>query len=249
MQRSSSYPSLTELNNPLPEGYYGGRLFGALLPPLAVLVMGGLLALLALRYVSPQLVAAGERLFPTARLNKLAQPALPAPKTQLAPLFTSQVRHWEPQILAWAQEWSLDPNLVATVMQIESCGDPGARSSSGAMGLFQVMPFHFIGDEDSYDPQVNAKRGVGFLRQAFDARGGAAREVLASYNAGIAGASQPEAQWPAETQRYAYWGSGIYADALQGKKDSQTLQEWLNAGGAHLCQQAEDRMGLDPSQD
>src|SRR5690606_6122711 len=41
----------------------------------------------------------------------------------LTPLFTPQVMRWEAHILRWAAEHGLDPNLVATVMQIESCGD------------------------------------------------------------------------------------------------------------------------------
>ena len=252
MQRSANYTSLTVLNNPVPDGYYGGRLFGALVPPLTVLVVGGLLALLALRFVTPGVVAAGERLFPSALLAQSVKPktspAHPSTNPQLASFFTPEVRYWEPQIMAWAKEWSVDPNLIATVMQIESCGDPQARSTSGAMGLFQVMPFHFTAEEDSYDPQVNAKRGLDYLRQALNARDGQARGALASYNAGITGASLPEEQWPAETQRYAYWGGGIYAEAQQGNAESPTLQEWLNAGGAHLCQQANLRLGLNVSQ-
>ena len=37
----------------------------------------------------------------------------------------------------------LDPDIIATIIQIESCGNPAARSTAGAQGLFQVMPFHF----------------------------------------------------------------------------------------------------------
>jgi len=244
MQRSTSYSSLSLLNSPPPEGYYGDCLFGALLPPLTVLVVGGLLALLAFRFVSPGLVAAGEKPFPTGKLAQPDNPATSPPGSQLAPFFTPEVRYWEPYIMTWAKEWSLDPNLIATVMQIESCGNPQATSPSGAMGLFQVMPFHFTEKEDSYDPQVNATRGLDYLHQAFYARGGQVRGVLASYNAGISGASLPEDQWPDQTRRYAGWGSGIYADAQQGHTKSPTLQQWLIAGGIYLCQQANSQLGL-----
>jgi hypothetical protein len=50
--------------------------------------------------------------------------------------------------------------------------------------------------------------------------------------------------WPNETQRYFRWGSGIYADASTGNDTSETLQQWLAAGGASLCQQAASRLGL-----
>ncbi|HUM70405.1 MAG TPA: transglycosylase SLT domain-containing protein, partial [Chloroflexota bacterium] len=81
----------------------------------------------------------------------------------IAPLFTREVQHWTPQIMAWAAEHGLDPNMVATVMQIESCGDPAALSIAGAQGLFQVMPFHFQPGENAFDPDMNAFRGMSFL--------------------------------------------------------------------------------------
>jgi hypothetical protein len=165
---------------------------------------------------------------------------------KLARLFTPEVRYWEREILAWAKANQLDPNLVATVMQIESCGDPKATSSAGASGLFQVMPFHFKTGENAYDPDTNAKRGLAYLARALDARSGDARLALASYNAGITGGGRPEDQWPAETKRYAYWGEGIYSDASDGKKRSERLDEWLNAGGASLCNQARKRLGINP---
>ena len=37
-------------------------------------------------------------------------------------LFTPEVQYWGEEILAWSETYQLDPNLVATVMQIESCG-------------------------------------------------------------------------------------------------------------------------------
>ncbi|MEO0565911.1 MAG: lytic transglycosylase domain-containing protein, partial [Chloroflexota bacterium] len=85
------------------------------------------------------------------------------PVTSLAPLFTPEVTHWGPQIEAWATIYELEPNLLATVMQIESCGHPTVNSSAGAQGLFQVMPFHFADDEDMLDPDTNAKRGAAHL--------------------------------------------------------------------------------------
>ncbi|MBI3361154.1 MAG: hypothetical protein HY023_08590, partial [Chloroflexi bacterium] len=41
----------------------------------------------------------------------------------LSPLFTPEVRHWEKDIVKWSAAYGIDPNLVATVMQIESCGN------------------------------------------------------------------------------------------------------------------------------
>jgi soluble lytic murein transglycosylase-like protein len=132
----------------------------------------------------------------------------------------------------------LDPNLVATVMQIESCGNPHAVSRSGAQGLFQVMPFHFAGGEDMQDPETNARRGLVYLAESLLQSKGDIRRALAGYNGGHGVIGWDPSQWSAETQRYAYWGDGIFADAARGRKESPRLQEWLAAGGAGLCADA-----------
>ncbi len=162
----------------------------------------------------------------------------------LAPLFTPEVHHWAPKIVRWAQQYDLDPNLVATVMQIESCGDPQATSTAGARGLFQVMPFHFAPGEDPYQPGVNARRGLGYLRRALRKAKGDVALALAMYNGGPGVLALPPTRWPAETQRYVAWGTGIYADAQKGRAESPTLQRWLAAGGRSLCRRARGRLGL-----
>ena len=159
----------------------------------------------------------------------------------LAPLFTPEIHFWGDQIVNWANQTGLDPNLVATIMQIESCGDPRARSSVGAAGLFQVMPYHFEWGENPYAPNTNALRGLDYLKQSMDAANGDYRLAFAGYNGGIGVIPKAEAAWAEETIRYVYWGSGIYADALQGASSSARLDEWLEHGGASLCAQARQR--------
>ena len=53
--------------------------------------------------------------------------------------------------------------------------------------------------------------------------------ALAGYNGGIGVIGRSESTWPAETIRYAYWGSGIYADAAPNASESSRLNEWLAA--------------------
>jgi hypothetical protein len=153
----------------------------------------------------------------------------------LSPVFTPQVRAWELHILGWAGEHGLDPNLVATVMQIESCGNPRAVSRSGAQGLFQVMPFHFSTGEDMQDPETNARRGLAYLAESLLQSDGDVRRALAGYNGGHGVIGMDPSQWPSETLRYAYWGEGIFADAAGGRTESPRLEEWLAAGGKALC--------------
>jgi len=162
----------------------------------------------------------------------------PADDAAIAAVFSPSVRAWEPEIIGWSEEFGLDPNLAATVMQIESCGNPSAVSRAGAQGLFQVMPFHFSDGEDMQAPAVNARRGLEYLAGALLKSEGDIRRALAGYNGGHGVIDWNPSQWSAETKRYAYWGEGIYADAAAGRSSSPRLEEWLAAGGASLCEQA-----------
>ena len=162
----------------------------------------------------------------------------------IAPLFTPEIQHWQREIVQWSAEHNLDPNAVATIMQIESCGDPQAVSVAGARGLFQVMPFHFTGSENMLDPDTNAFRGLNFLNEQLRYTGGDMLLSFAGYNGGYAASGGDYANWPNETQRYYQWAKGIYADAQAGASRSDTLEAWLDAGGRPGCQRAASRLGL-----
>jgi soluble lytic murein transglycosylase-like protein len=181
--------------------------------------------------------------------EEAAPPAVPmpvAPTVQgaISPVFSPEVRHWEPQILAWSAEFGLDPNLAAIIMQIESCGDPQAVSGAGAQGLFQVMPFHFAAGEDSLNPDNNARRGLNYFVERLGQTNGDIGRAFAGYNGGHVAAGSSWDNWAHETQRYYVWSTGIYNDIQQGLADSPTLQQWMQAGGASLCRQAAQRLGL-----
>lgn len=159
----------------------------------------------------------------------------------LSPAFDPAVRRWEPDILTWSAEYDLAPNLVATIMQVESCGDPDVVSSAGAVGLFQVMPFHFAAGEDMADPQTNARRGLAFFADSLARAEGDRLKALAAYNGGQRLIGLPSTYWPAETLAYTTWGEGIYTDVSNGLNPSPTLERWLGAGGASLCRQAAEQ--------
>jgi soluble lytic murein transglycosylase-like protein len=201
------------------------RLLGARL-----LIRVGLI--LALLLIAVQLVLIGIRFLNAASPSvKVVEKPLP----QISTLFTPEVRFWSPLINAWARAYKIDPNLIATVIQIESCGDPQAVSSSGAQGLFQVMPLHFKEGENMLDALINGKRGMEYLARALDLAGGDPGLALAGYNGGHSVIAKGWANWSAETRRYYKWGSGIYNDVMQGHAESPTLQEWLKVGGKALC--------------
>jgi len=199
-----------------------------LFPPLAVLVIGILLVFFL----------SGLNTSARADIGLAFAGGQYADHPGISPLFTPEIHFWGNKIMKWASQTELDPNLIATVMQIESCGDPRATSSAGAMGLFQVMPYHFENGENAYYPDTNALRGLGYLKKSLDTANGDFRLAFAGYNGGIGVISRAESSWANETIRYAYWGSGIYADALQGASKSARLDEWLGRGGASLCAQA-----------
>lgn len=157
---------------------------------------------------------------------------------RLSPVFTPEVQRWSAQIFGWARKHGLPANLIATVMQIESCGHPTVSSSAGALGLFQVMPFHFGVAEDPFDPNTNAARGLAYLSRALDLANGDQSLALAGYNGGHSVMGLSESEWPTETIRYATWGRGLMEDIASGRSSSPVLAQWLNAGGHSLCLRA-----------
>lgn len=215
-----------------------GCLSGFLLPPLAALVVGLSLGWFAVR---ADVFAAPSQ--STASVSSTIAPLAVKRTDGIAGLFTPEIQWWGEKIVRWAGQFGLDPNLAATVMQIESCGDPRALSSAGAMGLFQVMPFHFDATDDPFDPDTNAARGLAYLRRSLDAAGGNPGLALAGYNGGIGVIHRGQSTWAAETQSYLYWGSGIYRDAQAGLGQSARLEEWRSRGGG-LCSRARQRLGL-----
>lgn len=213
------------------------------LPPLAAILIAGLVAIIALKSpLSPSALPINNS---TMVLQNSAVPANPAGSSgAISPIFTKEVQHWGKDIVRWANAAGVDPNLAATVMQIESCGDPRATSRSGATSLFQVMPFHFKLGENPYDPETNALRGMNYLSRSLQAGGGNARLALAGYNGGIGVIARSEWAWPSETKRYVLYGAPIYEDARNGAASSASLTEWYQKYGAGLCRQAAQRLGI-----
>jgi soluble lytic murein transglycosylase-like protein len=220
-------------------------------PPAAVLIVSVFLATFAWR--QPALVpAAAAASNPSGIQSAEAAPQNTDPNvTQnqpaasgISPIFRPEVQYWGQSIVKWSASHNLDPNLAAVVMQIESCGDPRATSRSGAMGLFQVMPFHFHTSDSPYDPDTNAARGLAYLARSLATAGGDARLAMAGYNGGIGVISRREWTWSAQTKRYVQYGAPIYDDARSGATSSSALNEWYNNYGASLCRQASQRLGL-----
>lgn len=180
--------------------------------------------------------------------NPIAEaPPSPTPNWPLAvsPVFTPEVQYWHDDILRWAVAYGIPPNLIATLMQIESCGNPNVQSSAGATGLFQVMPFHFAEGENPFDPDTNAMRGLTYFLNGLAIADGDVGRAFAGYNGGHGIIHNLPTYWPLETQYYQYWGGGIYTDAEAGLIEGPTLRAWLESGGASLCALAAAELGLE----
>jgi soluble lytic murein transglycosylase-like protein len=110
--------------------------------------------------------------------------------------FPSSILQWCTWIEKYSQEYQLDPTLVAAVILQESGGSPDAYSSSGAVGLMQVMPRDGLaasfmcsqgpcfssrpGMQDLFEPEFNIAFGTGMLAGLVQ-RHGDIREALRAY--------------------------------------------------------------------
>jgi soluble lytic murein transglycosylase-like protein len=89
-----------------------------------------------------------------------------------------------PQINAAAAKYGVPASLIASTIQAESSGNPGAVSSEGAIGLMQLMPSTAVDlGVDPTDPGQNIDGGTRYLSQMF-AQFGSWDAALAAYNAG-----------------------------------------------------------------
>jgi soluble lytic murein transglycosylase-like protein len=85
-----------------------------------------------------------------------------------------------------AAEHSLPPELLHSVIQVESNYNPGAVSPKGAQGLMQLMPdtARRFGVPNSFDPVENIQGGAKYLKYLLELYKGDYPRALAAYNAG-----------------------------------------------------------------
>jgi len=101
---------------------------------------------------------------------------------------------YETIVRTHARNYDLQPALLAAVIYQESKFRTDARSSSGAIGLMQLLPDTARGIalrtggtrfqvDDLYDPDINVRYGCWYLRHLLR-KYGDEKTALAAYNAG-----------------------------------------------------------------
>lgn len=100
---------------------------------------------------------------------------------------------YETEIKLYADEYDVDPVLVASMINVESRFSPKKVSHKGAIGLMQLMPS--TAEEiakklnrtyyDLFDPATNIEFGCYYLKYLTTQVGSELTVLLASYNAGF----------------------------------------------------------------
>ena len=96
-----------------------------------------------------------------------------------------QVRRWAPAICQASQSTGVPAPYIAAIMTQESHGNPGLRSSAGAIGLMQLMPATARGlGVNPYNSSQNILGGARYLGQLLGTFKGNLKLAFAAYNAG-----------------------------------------------------------------
>lgn len=165
-------------------------------------VTGILLVFLITRWIAaPDVVvqAATESIPSSQAEEAVPVPASGAaqPECSLSTSYPDSIRQWCGLIEQSAEQYGLEPGLIAAVMLQESGGNPQAYSHSGAVGLLQVMPRDGLAAsficasgapcfanrpsmDELFDPAFNIDYGARMLA-GLVAKRGSLREALYAY--------------------------------------------------------------------
>ena len=133
---------------------------------------------------------------------------------------------YEHVIRGHAENYELDPALLAAVIYRESKFESDAVSRSGAIGLMQLLPETARGIaintggerfvvSDLYDPEINVRYGAFYLRRLLRKYDDDERLALAAYNAGQANVDR----WRDSGEGIAFGETREYVDDVMELRD------------------------------
>lgn len=158
--------------------------------------------------------------------------------------WTAEGHKYEKEITKASEATGVPPNLIAAMIQVESSGNPNAKSHKGASGLMQLMPDTAaeLGVKDVNDPAENIMAGATYMAKMLERFNGDTRLALAAYNAGPGNVKKYNGVPPfEETQKYVskilgnFANAESYYDAGQGVIDESR----------GMLQQTDPREGID----
>jgi soluble lytic murein transglycosylase-like protein len=135
------------------------------------------------------------------------------------------------EINAAAQQYSVDPNDIAAVIQTESSGDPNAfraepKYPPGSYGLMQLLyttaqSLGYTGTPDGlYDPATNIMLGTQLLSQLQAKYGDDKAAIYSAYNSGSGTAYQTSSQVASNVQRFLDNLSSLASSAAASIEES-----------------------------
>ena len=148
----------------------------------------------------------------------------------ISPMFPPAVQYWREDIARWSRQHDVPANVFATIMYLESCGDPHIAPDEDkrhdinvyARGLYQVVPDFWLKEyapDDTYDPEINAlgaARAIKFCASFERNETLYDRKAFACYNGGHGAHWYDIEDWLVQPTVYSQWAIGIYEDAENG---------------------------------
>jgi hypothetical protein len=120
------------------------------------------------------------------------QPQSVAPVGVMPQISAENVEQWRPLIESNAKAVGIDPRIIATVIQVESGGDPYAMGKDKDTGLMQIVAkesgYSWAQNRPTqaelFNPDDNVALGSKMLAALISKNGGDVRKALAEYNSG-----------------------------------------------------------------